>query len=57
MTLTQGSGMKFTVTLTILGGKGRFEGAKGGGTVTGGRLQALAAGIELYADVTLNIKK
>jgi hypothetical protein len=45
-------------TITIFGGKGRFEGAKGDGTITGGRLQVqLGSGAELYSDVTLNIKK
>jgi hypothetical protein len=43
--------------ITIVGGKGRFEGAKGDGSFTGGRFQALAASAEVCADVTLNIKK
>jgi hypothetical protein len=53
----QGPKTSFTGTVTILGGKGRFDGAKGEGTVTGERLQALATGAQLYIDVTLNIKK
>ncbi|HLH95659.1 MAG TPA: hypothetical protein VKW08_11155 [Xanthobacteraceae bacterium] len=44
-------------TATVLGGKGRFEGAKGEGTVTGARLVPLAAGADLYLDVALNVKK
>jgi hypothetical protein len=42
---------------TILGGKGRFEGAKGDGTISGARIVPLAAGADLYLDVALNIKK
>ena len=44
-------------TITVLGGKGRFEGAKGEGTVNGIRLTPLAAGAELYNDIAINIKK
>jgi hypothetical protein len=44
-------------TITVLGGKGRFEGAKGDGTVGGERLTPLAAGAELYNDIVINIKK
>jgi hypothetical protein len=45
-------------TITILGGKGRFEGAKGDGTTTGQRLQTqLGAGAEIYGDAVINIKK
>jgi hypothetical protein len=42
---------------TVLGGKGRFEGAKGDGTVSGARLAPLATGADLYLDVVINIKK
>ena len=42
---------------SILGGTGRFEGAKGEGTGSGTRLTPLAAGAELYVDVALNVKK
>jgi hypothetical protein len=52
---TKGS---FKGTTTIIGGKGKYEGVKGDGIVSGARLQPLPdAGAELYADVTLNIKK
>lgn len=44
-------------TIAVLGGKGRFEGAKGEGTVNGVRLTPLAAGAELYNDIAINIKK
>jgi hypothetical protein len=53
----QGTTTNFTGTITIVRGKGRFERAKGDGSITGERLQILAAGAELYVDVTLNINK
>jgi hypothetical protein len=43
--------------LSVLRGTGRFEGAKGDGTLTGARLTPLAVGAELYADVVINLKK
>jgi hypothetical protein len=63
---TKGSGVAipeatkttFKGTATIIGGKGKFEGAKGDGTTTGARTQPMpGVGTELYADVVLNIKK
>jgi hypothetical protein len=57
-TTTEGQQSTFKGTITIIGGKGRFAGAKGDGTFTGGRLQPQpGAGAHLYADATLNIKK
>jgi hypothetical protein len=53
----QGTQTNFKGDLTILGGKGRFKGAKGDGTLTGGRSQTIATGVGLYMDTTLNIKK
>jgi hypothetical protein len=47
----------FVGTITVLGGKGRFEGAKGEGTVTGTRLNPLVVGAVLYLDCTITIKK
>jgi hypothetical protein len=44
-------------TITVLGGKGKFEGAKGDGTVSGARLTPLAAGAELYNDIVISLKK
>jgi hypothetical protein len=44
-------------TIIVLGGKGRFEGVKGDGTVSGTRLTPLAAGAELYNDIVINVKK
>ena len=42
--------------VSVLGGKGRFEGAKGDGTSIGARLTPQTVGAELYADVTINLK-
>ncbi len=44
-------------TVTVLGGKGRFEGAKGDGTGTGARLTPLAVGADLYYDLVIDVKK
>jgi hypothetical protein len=43
--------------VSIVRGTGRFDGAKGDGTIGGQRLTPLAVGAETYIDVTLNIKK
>lgn len=43
--------------VSVLRGTGRFEGARGDGTLTGARLTPLAVGAELYADVVINVKK
>jgi hypothetical protein len=43
--------------LNVLGGKGRFEGAKGDGTLSGVRLSPLATGADLYSDAVINVKK
>jgi hypothetical protein len=53
----EGTTTLFKGTVTVLGGKGRFEGAKGDGTNTGTRLTPLAVGADLYIDYTINIKK
>jgi hypothetical protein len=44
-------------TLTVLGGKGKYEGAKGDGTLTGVRVQGLATGVDRYDDLVINVKK
>ena len=42
----------------VVGGSGRFEGAKGDGTYVGGvRLTALATGAEAWAEFVINVKK
>jgi len=43
--------------ISVIGGTGRFEGAKGDGSQGGARLTPLAAGAELYIDVVINVKK
>jgi hypothetical protein len=43
--------------LSVLRGTGRFEGAKGDGTVSGARLTPVAVGAELYSDIVINVKK
>jgi hypothetical protein len=53
----EGTTSLFNGTVTVLGGKGRFEGAKGDGTITGARLVPLATGADLYNDLVINVKK
>jgi hypothetical protein len=74
ITLTDGSVLWFATTsgsaavngsttelkspVAVLGGKGRFEGAKGDGSVTGARFSTeVTSGNEIYTDWVLNIKK
>jgi hypothetical protein len=56
--IVEGQQAAFKGTETILGGKGRYAGAKGGGSAVGHRVTSPTptAGAELYADMTLNIK-
>lgn len=56
-TTVEGTTSVFNGTVTVLGGKGRFEGAKGDGTVTGSRFVPLASGADLYNDLVINVKK
>src|SRR5262249_30213113 len=56
-TTVDGSTSNFDGTVTVVGGKGRFEGAKGDGTFTGARLSPLAVGADLYIDLVINVKK
>jgi hypothetical protein len=53
----EGTTTLFKGTVTVLGGKGRFEDAKGDGTGTGARLTPLAVGADLYNDLVINVKK
>jgi hypothetical protein len=56
--VVKGNETELKASLAIVGGTGRFAGAKGDGAMTGTRLQALvAAGGEIYNDFSLNIKK
>ena len=52
-----GSKTRFVGTLTVLGGKGRFDGAEGDGTLTGTRYTALSVGADLVSDYTVNFKR
>jgi hypothetical protein len=55
---TDGTKASLKGTMTILGGKGRYEGAKGDGSFTGERIAGLpTAGAMIYTDEVLNIKK
>jgi hypothetical protein len=57
-TITEGQRSTFKGTMTIIGGKGRFAGAKGDGTFAGERLQPQpGAGAQLYNDFIINIKR
>ena len=56
-TTMDGTSSRFQGTVTVLGGKGKYEGAKGDGTLTGARTVPLAAGADLYNDIVINIKK
>jgi hypothetical protein len=44
-------------TITVLGGKGRFAGAKGEGGFNGARIAPLASGADLFLDQMINVKK
>lgn len=50
-----GSTTHFVGTVTVVGGKGRFEGAKGDGSVTGTRYSPLSLGADLVSDYTINL--
>jgi hypothetical protein len=53
----EGTKTRFAGNVAVLGGKGRFNGAKGGGTLTGTRYTPLSVGADLVSDYTINIKK
>lgn len=56
-TTAEGTISRVKGTVSVLGGKGRFENAKGDGTVNGTRLTPLVAGADLYLDLVINVKK
>jgi hypothetical protein len=47
----------FSGSVTVLGGKARFEGMKGDGSLSGERKVPLASGSDLYVDLAINLKK
>jgi hypothetical protein len=57
-TTVKGAQAEFNGVITIIGGKGRYAGAKGDGSITGVRYSASpTAGTALYNAVTLNVKR
>jgi hypothetical protein len=47
----------FSGPMTVMGGTGKYQGAKGEGTFTGERLTSLKVGAEVYNDLVINLKK
>ena len=47
----------FTGSIGVLGGNGRFEGAKGDGTMSGARIGPPETGSDQYGDAIINLKK
>ena len=57
-TTTAGQQSTYKGTITVIGGKGRFAGAKGDGTMAGARLAPLpGVSAQLFTDYALNIKQ
>src|SRR3984893_1821268 len=56
-TTMDGTTSRFEGRVAVLGGKGKYEGATGDGTLTGARPVPLAVGADLYNDLVINIKK
>jgi hypothetical protein len=53
----QGTRTIFRGTIAVLGGKGRFAGAKGDGGFNGARVVPFAAGADLFLDQMISVKK
>jgi hypothetical protein len=47
----------YTGPITVIGGKGRFEGAKGDRTVSGARISPVETGGDNFGELVINIKK
>jgi hypothetical protein len=43
--------------VTVVGGTGKYEGAKGDGTLTGVRVPGLATGVDRYDDLVIKVRK
>jgi hypothetical protein len=56
-TAVDGTRSVFKGTFDVIGGKGKYSGATGDGSYGGIRLTPLAAGADLYADFTVNVKR
>lgn len=52
-----GEKTRFVGTLTVVGGKGRFEGATGEGTLTGTRYTPLSVGADLVSDYVVKLTR
>lgn len=52
-----GAKTQFVGTLIVVGGKGRFEGAQGDGTLTDTRYTPLSVGADLVSEYTVNFKR
>ena len=52
-----GEKTRFVGTLTVVGGKGRFESATGEGTLTGTRYTPLSVGADLVSDYIVNLTR
>ena len=52
-----GTRTHFVGTVVVVGGTGRFEGAKGAGTLTGTRYTPLSVGADLVSDYTINMEE
>ena len=52
----EGTKTKFVGTLTVVGGEGRFAGAKGDGTLTGIRYTPLSVGADLVSDYIVTLE-
>jgi hypothetical protein len=52
-----GTKTQFVGTVTVGGGKGRFDGARGDGTLTGTRYTPLSVGADLVSDYAVRIEK
>lgn len=48
---------QFVGTLSVVGGKGRFEGVSGEGTLTGTRYTPLSIGADLVSDYTVTMQR
>jgi len=47
----------YTGPITVIGGKGRFEDAKGDGTVSGARITPVETGGDNFGEFVINVKK
>jgi len=55
--LLDGTKPAYKGPLSVIGGKGRFEGAKGDGTVSGARIGSTETGADQYGELVINVVK